>query len=72
MAENAFKQARVLSGLTQEQASRIIGTTLCTYQTLREATPGSFKLKELRNLYAQLDVHAKSVLLNAISNFICN
>lgn len=72
MAENTFKEARVMGGLTQEQASRIIGTTLCTYQTLREATPGSFRLKELRNLYTQLDANAQSVLLNAISDFVCN
>lgn len=70
--DNDFKVARRASGLTTEQAAKGCGVAQITYTSIREKNPGSFRLDELRGLYASMPTTAKELLRNAIDDFVCS
>lgn len=57
----AIKAARVASGLTQEQAAKIIQVSIPTYAA-REKLPKSFAVEELQELYENFNDQGKSII----------
>lgn len=61
----AIKAARVASGLTQEQAAKIIQVSVPTYAA-RERLPKSFAVEELQELYENFNDQGKSIIASFI------
>lgn len=56
-----FEKARRAAGISQQQASEIIGTSLPTY-IKKEREPDGFTLDEFRRLYSVYGEDEKSIL----------
>ena len=64
-----IEKARVVSGLTLEEAASVVG--LKSYQTYRkrEQFPGTFTVDELNRLYNALDEDGKQQVKQVLSIF---
>lgn len=69
--KNEFRTARRASGMTLSQIADACGIAKVTYTSIREPDPGSFKLKELRGLYDSMDDTSRTILVDAVRDFIC-
>ena len=69
MAESAkskaIRAARVISGLTQEQAADILGVSPPTYIS-REKAPKAFTIDELEDLFVKFDDEGKRIVQNFV------
>lgn len=65
MNDTMFAASRRASGLTAERAARITGVSRPTYN-VRETQPGTWRLSELRALYAELDEVGRELLMRAV------
>ena len=69
MAESAkskaIRAARVISGLTQEQAADILGVSRPTYIS-REKAPKAFTIDELEDLFVKFDEEGKRLVQNFV------
>lgn len=67
---NSLERARILSGLTAKQAAGILG--MKTYQTyrLREQSPDTFSIAELRRLYEAFGNDGKECLRSYVRIFL--
>jgi DNA-binding XRE family transcriptional regulator len=67
--DNKFRAARKASDMSQSEAASACGIADPTYR-IRERSPLSFRINELRGLYSSLSETAKPVLLDAINEAI--
>ena len=61
----AIMAARVISGLTQEQAADILGVSTPTYIS-REKAPKAFTIDELEDLFVKFDEEGKRLVQNFV------
>lgn len=61
MADKSIRAARVICGLTQEQAAEILGVSPPTYIS-REKSPKSFTVDELEDLFVKFDPAGKKII----------
>ena len=64
-ASSLFAAARRASGLTVDRAAEVCGVSRPTVNA-REGDPGSFRLSELRSLYAALDETGRELLMRGV------
>lgn len=69
---NDFKMARKAAGMTVAQAAEACGIAAVTYYGTRDKDPSSFRLGELKDLYKAMPDMPKSLLIKAVSDFICS
>lgn len=72
MAKNSriIRAARVASGLTQEQAARLIDVSTPTY-IARERVPKAFTIDELERLYTVFNGESKTIIETFINDIFC-
>ena len=61
----AIRAARVVSGLTQEQAADVLGVSPPTYIS-REKSPKAFTIDELEDLFVKFDDEGKRLVQNFV------
>lgn len=64
-----FAAARRASGLTVERAAEAAGVS-CPTMRLREARPGTFRLRELMGLHAAMDDAGRELLREAVRGWL--
>lgn len=65
MASNLFSAARRVSGMTVDGAAEVVGVSRPT-MTARERDSSTWRLGELRALYAAMDEVGRELLLRAV------